>query len=218
MKDSEKHSVAIIEDNSDLGETLRLVIDSSDHLRCAGVWKSAEEGLRKIEAFRPKVVLMDINLPGLSGIEATALLKKHLPDILIITVTVYGEHDKIFAALKAGATGYLLKRAAPDELCQAIHEVLAGGAPMSPEIARRVVDAFYQQRNNRVATANLTPREEEVLALLAEGLANKEIADRLDISAETIRVHNRSIYKKLEVSTRTQAVMKYRDGIRTTAG
>ncbi|MGC6466672.1 MAG: response regulator [Akkermansiaceae bacterium] len=211
MTDSAKHTVAIIEDNKPLGETLRKVVESDSGLECCGVWETAEDGLKKTDAFRPDVILMDINLPGMSGIEATGLIKQHLPEILVIMVTVYGDHDKIFAALKAGASGYLLKRSSPGEIRDAIHDVLSGGAPMSAEIARRVVEAFHQQgEKDDLQEANLSKRELEVLKLLSEGLANKEISDRLGISVDTVRVHNRNIYDKLHVNSRTQAAAKFR--------
>jgi DNA-binding NarL/FixJ family response regulator len=204
--------VAIIEDNAALGAGLRKVIESMEDCRCVGVWPSAEEGLKKIDAFRPQVVLMDINLPGISGIEATSLVKRALPEIQVIMVTVYRDHLQIFSALKAGASGYLLKRSSPDEVRQAVRDVITGGAPMSAEIARRVVEAFHQPAAAGAGDeAKLSKREIEILELLTEGLANKEIADRLGISVETVRVHMRRIYEKLHVHSRTEAAMKYRD-------
>lgn len=208
-------NVAIVEDNAALGGSLRKVVESDSSLRCIGVWTSAEEALKKIDAFRPEIVLMDINLPGMSGIEATARLKHHLPDVKVVMVTVYRDHDMIFAALKAGACGYLLKRSNPSEVRDAIHDVRTGGAPMSPEIARRVVEAFHQPVSKPPGgggdEVKLSKRETEILELLCEGLANKEIADRLDISVETVRVHLKHIYEKLHVRSRTEAAMKFRD-------
>jgi DNA-binding NarL/FixJ family response regulator len=204
--------VAIVEDNAALGAGLRKIVESAEDFRCLGVWTSAEEALKKIDAFRPQVVLMDINLPGMSGIEATARIKQHLPDIQVIMVTVYRDHDQIFAALKAGASGYLLKRSTPEEVRQAIRDVRSGGAPMSAEIARRVVEAFHQPAKTTGQEAvKLSKRETEILELLTKGLANKEIADRLDISVETVRVHLRRVYEKLHVHSRTEAAMKFRD-------
>jgi DNA-binding NarL/FixJ family response regulator len=205
--------VAIVEDNAALGSSLRKIVESAPDCRCVGVWTSAEDALKKIDAFRPHVVLMDINLPGMSGIEATARVKQHLPEIQVIMVTVYRDHDKIFAALKAGASGYLLKRSTPADVRDAIRDVRLGGAPMSAEIARRVVEAFHQpakpgQSGDEV---KLSKRETEILELLCEGLANKEIADRLDISVETVRVHLKHVYEKLHVRSRTEAAMKFRD-------
>ena len=206
--------VAIVEDNAALGSSLKKVVESDATLRCIGVWTTAEDALKKIDAFRPHIVLMDINLPGMSGIEATARLKQYLPDIKVVMVTVYRDHDKIFAALKAGACGYLLKRSNPAEVREAIHDVRSGGAPMSPEIARRVVEAFHQPVKtgpSPLDDVKLSKRETEILELLCEGLANKEIADRLDISVETVRVHLKHVYEKLHVRSRTEAAMKFRD-------
>jgi DNA-binding NarL/FixJ family response regulator len=206
--------VAIVEDNAALGAGLRKIVESAPDFRCLGVWTTAEDALKKIDAFRPQVVLMDINLPGMSGIEATARIKQHLPELQVIMVTVYRDHDQIFAALKAGASGYLLKRSTPEEVRQAIRDVRSGGAPMSAEIARRVVEAFHQPIKSADAGADevkLSKRETEILEHLTKGLANKEIADRLDISVETVRVHLRRVYEKLHVHSRTEAAMKFRD-------
>ncbi len=204
--------VVIVEDNSALANGLRKIIESASDFRCLGVWTSAEEALKKIDAFRPQVVLMDINLPGMSGIEATARIKHHLPELQVIMVTVYRDHDQIFAALKAGASGYLLKRSTPEEVRQAIRDVRSGGAPMSAEIARRVVEAFHQPvKASTTEDVKLSKRETEILEHLTKGLANKEIADRLDISVETVRVHLRRVYEKLHVHSRTEAAMKFRD-------
>lgn len=209
--------VAIVEDNVALGESLRLVVDSMEQARCVGVWTSAEEGLRKIDAFRPSIVLMDIHLPGMSGIEATALLKRDYPDIQVIIVTVHRENEKIFEALKAGACGYLIKRSRAADVRQAILDVHSGGAPMSAEIARRVVEAFHSplpKVTSEEAAVHLSNRETAVAKLVAEGLANKEIADRLDLSIETVRGHLKKIYDKLHVRCRTEAAVKYLDSVR----
>jgi RNA polymerase sigma factor (sigma-70 family) len=206
--------VAIVEDNAALGAGLRKIVESAADFRCVGVWTTAEDALKKIDAFRPQVVLMDINLPGMSGIEATARIKHYLPELQVIMVTVYRDHDQIFAALKAGASGYLLKRSTPEEVRQAIRDVRSGGAPMSAEIARRVVEAFHQpikSADAQTEVVKLSKRETEILELLTKGLANKEIADRLDISVETVRVHLRRVYEKLHVHSRTEAAMKFRD-------
>ena len=209
-------TVAIVEDNAGIGNNLRKIVESTPDHQCVGVWRSGEEALNKVPAFRPDVVLMDINLPGISGIEATARLKREIPGLLVIMVTVYRDHEQIFDALKAGACGYLLKRSAPAEVRRAIAEVREGGAPMSAEIARRVVEAFHQKTPPATVSAgealHLSKRETEILDLLAQGLANKEIADRLQLSIETVRVHLRRIYDKLHVRSRTEAAMKYITG------
>lgn len=208
-------SVAIVEDNFTVGAALRRIVEGTPGFACAGLWRSAEDALAKIPAFRPDVVLMDIHLPGLSGIEATARLKRDLPEVLVIMVTVYRDHDKIFDALKAGACGYLLKRSSPAEIRRALVDVREGGAPMSAEIARRVVETFHRPTRIPDETAQLSKRETEILELLTQGLANKEIADRLGLSTETVRVHLKRIYDKLHVHSRTEAAIKYRD---TTGG
>jgi DNA-binding NarL/FixJ family response regulator len=202
-------SVAIVEDNAAVGASLRRIVESAPETQCVGVWQSGEEALLKAPLFQPAVVLMDIDLPKLTGIETTALLKLAMPGLLVIMVTVYRDHDKIFDALKAGACGYLLKRSAPAEIRQAIAEVRSEGAPMSAEIARRVVEAFHQPA--REPTETLSKRETEILEWLTQGLANKEIADRIGLSIETVRVHLRRIYEQLHVHSRTEAALKYRD-------
>lgn len=203
-------SIAIVEDVPGLAANLCRIVERSPGFTCVGVWHSGEEALAKAPAFRPDVVLMDINLPGISGIEATANLKRQMPEIRVIMVTVYRDHDKIFDALKAGACGYLLKRFTPTEIREAIIEVRDGGAPMTPEIARRVVEAFHGSAPAG-GGAHLTKREGQILELLAQGLANKEIAARLEVSSETVHVHLRRIYEKLHVRSRTEALVKYRD-------
>jgi DNA-binding NarL/FixJ family response regulator len=205
-------TVAIVEDNAVVGASLRRIVESTPEFRCLGVWRSGEEALTKVPAFQPEVVLMDIHMPGMSGIETTARLKQEMPDLQVIMVTVYRDHEKIFDALKAGACGYLLKRSTPAEVRKAIADVRAGGAPMSAEIARRVVEAFHRPKTAASAeTVHLSKRETEILELLSQGLANKEIADRLGLSTETVRVHLRRIYDKLHVHSRTEAAMKFRD-------
>lgn len=207
-------SVAVIEDTTALGKLVQRVVDAQQGIHCAGVWENAEDGLAAIEQSPPDVTLMDISLPGMNGIEATAKLKASHPHIEVIMLTVYDDHDKIFDALKAGASGYLLKNASPEELCRAIFDVRAGGAPMSADIARLVVQAFHRPPNNKACESfNLSKRETEIVQLVAKGLANKEIAADLTISVETVRVHLKHIYEKLHVRSRTEAAMKYRDAL-----
>ena len=205
-------TVAIVEDNAVVGASLRRIVESTPEFQCVGVWRSGEEALAKVPAFRPEVVLMDIHMPGISGIETTARLKQELPDLQVIMVTVYRDHDRIFDALKAGACGYLLKRSKPEEDRRAIAEVRSGGAPMSAEIARRVVEGFLRRVAKAGESALLSRRETEFLELLGQGLANKEIADRLTLSVETVRVHLKRIYDKLHVHSRTEAALKFRQG------
>lgn len=205
-------SIAIVEDNPGLGRALKELVETMPECACCGLWRSGEEALLKVPAFAPKVVLMDIHLPGISGIDTTARLKAAMPELLVLMVTVYRDLDKIFEALKAGACGYLLKRSTPTELRQAIRDVCNGGAPMSPEIARRVVEAFHQKTTPVSApdpTANLSKRETEILEHLARGRSNKEIADQLQLSTETVRVHLKRIYDKLHVRSRTEAAVRY---------
>lgn len=201
--------VAIVEDNATIRNTFRQWIDAAPELRCVGVCSSAEQALSEIPRLNPDVVLMDIHLPGETGIACTAQLKEKLPDVQVIIVTVYRNHELIFQALEAGACGYLLKRSSPEELLKAINEVRSGGAPMTGEIARMLVEAFQKKSGSSASGDGLTEREEEILSFLAEGLSNKEIADRVKISYDTVRAHLRHIYEKLHVRGRTEAVKKY---------
>jgi len=206
--------VAVIEDTPALGKLVRKIVDAMDGIETFGVWENAEDGLKAIENGGPDVILMDISLPGMSGIEATIQVKDSHPDIDVIMLTVHDDDKKIFDALQAGASGYLLKNASPDDLCRAIFEVRAGGAQMSAEIARLVVEAFHRPASSEASQAfNLSKRETEIVQLVARGLANKEIAAELSISVETVRVHLKHIYEKLHVRSRTEAAMKYRDSL-----
>ncbi|PWU20432.1 MAG: DNA-binding response regulator [Verrucomicrobia bacterium] len=206
-------SVAIVEDNSLMRKSFRQWIESAPGFRCVFDCATAEEAITEIPNHRPDVVLMDIHLPGESGIACTARLKEVLPSVQVIMVTVYRNHELIFQALQAGACGYLLKRSSPDELLKAITEVRSGGAPMTSEIARMVVEAF-QKKPAVGGSEELTPREGEILAQLSEGLSNKEIGARLEISYDTVRAHLRHIYEKLHVRGRTEAVKQYLKGAR----
>jgi len=165
--------------------------------------------LRLIPPAKPDVILMDIFLPRMSGIECTARLKVLLPQIQIIILTAADDDELVFLALEAGANGYLLKRTKPDDLRAALLDVLSGGAPMTSEIARRVVESFRQKGRQRDETMSLTAREEEILVLLSKGYSNKEIADRLDLSVETVRSHLKHSYEKMHVRSRTEAVVRY---------
>src|SRR6266436_9138557 len=184
-------------------------IDGATGFHCVFECATAEEAIAEIPRYRPDVVLMDIHLPGESGIACTARLKEVLPCVQVIMVTVYRNHELIFQALQAGACGYLLKRSSPVELLKAIAEVRSGGAPMTSEIARMVVEAFQKKPASVGSGESLTNRESEILALLSEGLSNKEIAERVNISYDTVRAHLRHIYEKLHVRGRTEAVRMY---------
>ena len=203
------NTVAIVEDNAVMRKTFRQWIDAAPGFRCVFACGTAEEALVEIPRLKPDVVLMDVHLPGESGIACTARLKEALPAVQVIIVTVYRNQELIFQALQAGACGYLLKRSSPEELLKAISEVRSGGAPMTSEIARMLVEAFQKKPANLMSSDGLTQRESEILALLSEGLSNKEIADRVKISYDTVRAHLRHIYEKLHVRGRTEAVKMY---------
>lgn len=202
--------VAIVEDSTTLRQYLAELISATPGHTCVCACESAEEALVEIPSKRPDVVLMDIHLPGESGIACTARLRERMPDLQIIMLTVYKDIKMIFQALKAGACGYVLKRADETEILAAIAEVRAGGAPMTSEIARMVVRSFLEPRTAPPSqTEQLSAREMEILALLAEGLSNKEIGSRLHISFATVRTHLMHIYEKLHVRCRTEAAAKY---------
>jgi DNA-binding NarL/FixJ family response regulator len=203
------NTVAIVEDNAVMRNTFRQWIDSAPGFSCVFACATAEEALAELPRLKPDVVLMDIHLPGESGIACTARLKEAIPAVQVIIVTVYRNHELIFQALQAGACGYLLKRSSPEELLKAITEVRSGGAPMTSEIARMLVEAFQKKPATLAANDGLTQRESEILALLSDGLSNKEIADSVKISYDTVRAHLRHIYEKLHVRGRTEAVRKY---------
>jgi DNA-binding NarL/FixJ family response regulator len=202
--------VAIVEDNKTTRESLETIVNLSPDYRCVCVCERAEEALRLLPKHQPEVVLMDIQLPRMSGVECVAQLKELLPAVQVIMVTVYQDPDRIFRALRAGASGYLLKRATPDKVLDAIRDVQQGGVPMSAEIARKVISYFQTQPVATPEVEKLSPREREILNLIAPGLSNKEIADRLGISIESIRWHLKNIYHKLHVHSRTEAASKIR--------
>jgi DNA-binding NarL/FixJ family response regulator len=201
--------VAIVEDNAGIRENWARMINAAPGFRCVGTFASAEEALKQMAQVEPDVVLMDINLPRMSGIECTARLKEQLPRLQILVVTVHADNDRVFSALQAGASGYLLKRTGPAELLEAIQEVTRGGVPMTGEIARKVIASFRRPAAAPIEDARLTRREEEILVLLTQGYANKEIADRLAVSFDTVRTHLCHIYEKLHVRSRTEAATKY---------
>ncbi len=202
-------SVAIVDDNPEIRRNLSRFIDEARGFRCSCICSSGEEALRVIPKSPPDVVLMDVEMSGMSGIACTARLKQAMPSVRVMMLTVYEDDDAIFNALKAGATGYLLKRSAPAKLLDAIAELQKGGAPMTSEIARRVIESFCKPKPAAHPDDELTTRETEVLELLAKGYVPKEITDKLAISYDTIRYHLKHIYDKLHVHSRTEAVIKY---------
>jgi DNA-binding NarL/FixJ family response regulator len=201
-------SISIVEDNEKLRGTLARVLNRADGFRCVSQYPSAEDALKDLPNVKPDVVLMDINLPGMNGVECVRQLKKILPQIQVMMLTVYEDTDNIFDALSAGANGYLLKRTTGPELLDAIREVQRGGSPMTTHIARKVVQSFQKSAATQPAE-NLSEREQQVLDLLSKGLMYKEIADKLQISYETVHTYIRRIYEKLQVRTRTEAVAKF---------
>ena len=201
--------IAIVEDNRVIRESLMEFIHSDPDCTCVCACATAEEALKTIPRHQPQIVLMDVQLPNMSGIECTTQLKQMLPDLHIIMVTVYEDTERIFKALRAGACGYLLKRCTPEELIAAVREVRQGGAPMSREIARKVISSFQEPLTTAAEMEELSPREREILELLAAGFPNKQIADRLGLTDGTVRWHLRHVYNKLHVRSRTEAALKF---------
>lgn len=206
---SNANTIALVEDDTTLRAALGELIDSADNWELIGSYPDAETALDAMSEAPPKVVLMDIQLPGMSGIECVSRLGKLCPDTLVLMVTVYDTNDRIFDALAAGASGYLLKHEAPAKLMESLEMLLTGGSPMSGAIARKVIQHFQKPGSINDETVDLTPRESEILDLLVKGRLYKEIGAECDISLHTVRTHLRRIYKKLHVGTRTEAVVKY---------
>jgi DNA-binding NarL/FixJ family response regulator len=202
-------NVSIVEDNEQLRGTLARVLNRSDGFRCLSQYADAESALQGLPKDQPDVVLMDINLPGMNGVECVRQLKQNCPQIQIMMLTVYEDTENIFNALAAGASGYLLKRTKSAELLEAIREVKRGGSPMTTHIARKVVLSFQKVGPSPQPTENLSQREQEVLDCLSQGFLYKEIAEKLGISYETVHTYIRRIYEKLQVRTRTEAVAKF---------
>jgi DNA-binding NarL/FixJ family response regulator len=205
-----KIRVSIVEDQQSTRKSLEKVIESSVRFKCIGAYGSAEEALREVPRHLPDVLLMDIELPGRSGIECTSVLKAAHPNLQVLILTTYDDGEKIFHALRAGANGYLLKRTRPAELLKAIEDVHAGGSPMSSNVARLVVSHFHDIGWPASEVEKLTSREREVLDQLATGRLYKEVADHLGISMGTMNSHVEAIYRKLHVQTRAEAVLKLR--------
>ena len=202
--------VAIVEDDEQVRENLATLIGGKQGFECAGTYSSGEQVLAEWPRRPPDVVLMDIHLPGMSGVECVRQLKTMAPEIHVVMLTVYDDSERIFQALQMGASGYLLKRSTSEEILHAIAEVHRGGAPMSSYIARKVVKSFQRQGASDQPTENLSRRETDVLGYVARGYANKEIADALGLSTETVRGYLKTIYSKLHVRSRTEAAMKFR--------
>jgi DNA-binding NarL/FixJ family response regulator len=201
--------VSIVEDNRGTRESLTELLSRAPALRFVSAHPTGEDALQKIPHDAPDVVLMDINLPQMNGIECVAQLKERVPKAQVLMLTTYEEGDLIFDSLRKGASGYLLKNMPPAELIQAIEQVHAGGAPMSMQVARKVVTHFQQIKQPKSEMEQLTKREHEILALLAKGFLYKEIADQLGISLSTVRAHLHTVYEKLHVQSRTEAVVKF---------
>lgn len=205
-----KKTVVVVEDDTRLQEHLIKILDMPDDITCLCAVSSAEEALERIPAYHPDVVLMDVNLPGISGIDCIRDLKKRLPRLEVVMLTAYDVDDNIFRALKEGASGYLLKSSTPDDIYNAIRDVYSGGAPFSSHIARKVAHYFRAEKDIEDENEKLTPREKDVLRLLASGYIYKEVADQLDISMETVRTYVKRICIKLHVRSKVEAIIKFR--------
>ena len=204
--------VGIVEDNKTLREGFETLLNRTPGFQCICTCGTVAEALEKIPRAQPDVVLMDIQLPDSTGVECTAKLKEQMPGLHIVIVTVYEDSERIFQALRAGACGYLLKRAEPEKIIAAIREAQEGGVPMTPEIARKVIGQFRQQVAAAVQVEDLTDREREVLEFVMHGLGNKAIADRLGVTVAAVKWHLQHIYEKLHVHSRTEAALKFKQG------
>ncbi len=201
--------IAVVEDDKTVREGLQILLNGSPGFSCVATYGNGEDAVADLSAVLPDVVLMDINLPGISGIECILALKEQKVPIQFIMLTVFEDSDDIFHSLSAGASGYLLKQTPPVKLLEAIQDVYRGGSPMSGEIARKVVQSFQHPLPDYAAANGLTKREDEILGYLVKGYFYKEIAGELFISVETVRTHIRNIYEKLQVRTRSEAILKY---------
>ena len=208
-------TVSIVEDHEQTRSTIVSLLKKAPTLRCLNAYPTAEAALDGVPEEKPDVLLVDIRLPGMSGIQCVAKLKSRIPDLRVLMLTTYEERELIFDSLRAGASGYMLKNTLRSELLQAVQQVKAGGAPMSMPIARKLVGYFQEQPSNGSDVENLTEREQEILTQLAKGLQYKEIADNLGVKLETVRSHIKHIYDKLHVRSRHEATLKFlREGPR----
>jgi DNA-binding NarL/FixJ family response regulator len=213
------YRIAIVEDDAGVRAGLERLFNETREFQCVCSYGTGTSALAGLLVEKPDVILMDINLPGLSGIECVRQLKERDPSVLVVMLTVYEDAEQVFQALQAGATGYLLKRTPPRQLLEAVTEVLEGGAPITSQIARKVVEAFHAQpaaTRARGELVELSQREKEVLELLAKGFLIKEIGDKLGIGFGTVRTYVRRVYEKLHVQSRSQAIAKYLHGAKET--
>ena len=207
MTQEQTIKILIVEDQRDLREGLQMLINFTPGFKCVGAFRTMESALARVRHELPDVVLTDIGLPGMDGIEGTRKLKEEFPDLLILVLTVYNDNEKIFDALCAGACGYLLKQTEPSELMRSLREAVTGGAPMSPEVASRVIKIFREIRPPEKADYNLTPHETRLLKLLVEGYNYVAAAEKLGISYNTLKFHVRNIYDKLQVHSQSEAAV-----------
>lgn len=202
-------SISIVEDLKDIRHRIKSILDAADGFICLSAYSNAEDAVKGLPGDQPDIVLMDINLPGMSGIDCIKKIREACPSTQFMMFTIYEDSDQVFDSLSAGASGYLLKKTPPDEILSSLKELYAGGAPMSTQIARKVVNIFHHSRQQEVNEANLSAREKEVLEKLSKGFLYKEIADELGISTGTVRQHIHNIYEKLHVQNRTEALNKF---------
>jgi len=202
-------TIAIVEDDPRIRNTLAAILQRDSGCECTGAYGSAEEALKELPKAPPKIVIMDINLPGMNGVECVCKLAESMPDVQILMLTVFNDTETIFQALRAGAVGYLTKPVRAAQLLSAVHDIVGGGAPMTSSIARMVVQSFQNEQVASKEDDTLSPREREVLDFLAKGYLYKEIADLMKVSYSTVRTHIERIYVKLHVQSRSQAVARY---------
>jgi DNA-binding NarL/FixJ family response regulator len=207
MTEDQTIKILIVEDQRDLREGLQMLVNYTPGFKCVGAFRTMEAALARVRQELPDIVLTDIGLPGMDGIEGTRQLKEDFPDLLILVLTVYNDNERIFDALCAGACGYLLKQTEPAELMRSLREAVTGGAPMSPEVAARVIKIFREIRPPEKADYNLTPHETRLLKMLVEGYNYVAAAEKLGISYNTLKFHVRNIYEKLQVHSQSEAAI-----------